>query len=161
MKTLKLSICIKTTRVKQMWPQTALSEGVRVLPDTVRSVPECLPFGVLHRLSLQHRSFPWCPCHRCFCSQQPPRGEGRVTGVRWRSCSTCKRDPHLTAVSLCSSVQRDYEDSICFRKAEGEFSVTLRATLPRPCLSFPATVQLPVCAVHSVTETTFTVRNIG
>ncbi|XP_066855446.1 cilia- and flagella-associated protein 65 isoform X1 [Anser cygnoides] len=57
--------------------------------------------------------------------------------------------------------KRDYEDSICFRKAEGEFSVTLRATLPRPCLSFPATVQLPVCAVHSVTETTFTVRNIG
>ncbi|NXK54025.1 CFA65 protein, partial [Chauna torquata] len=57
--------------------------------------------------------------------------------------------------------KRDYEDSICFRKAEGEFSVTLRATLPRPCLSFPATVQLPICAVHSVTETTFTVRNIG
>ncbi|XP_032045948.1 cilia- and flagella-associated protein 65 [Aythya fuligula] len=57
--------------------------------------------------------------------------------------------------------KRDYEDSICFRKAEGEFSVTLRATLPRPCLSFPATVRLPVCAVHSVTETTFTVRNVG
>uniref|UniRef100_U3IZB5 Cilia and flagella associated protein 65 n=1 Tax=Anas platyrhynchos platyrhynchos TaxID=8840 RepID=U3IZB5_ANAPP len=57
--------------------------------------------------------------------------------------------------------KRDYEDSICFRKAEGEFSVTLRATLPRPCLSFPAAVRLPVCAVHSLTETTFTVRNVG
>lgn len=69
--------------------------------------------------------------------------------------------PHPTAVSPCSPAQRDYEDSICFRKAEGEFSVTLRATLPRPCLSFPAAVRLPVCAVHSLMETTFTVRNVG
>ncbi|NXY86806.1 CFA65 protein, partial [Alcedo cyanopectus] len=57
--------------------------------------------------------------------------------------------------------KREYEDSICFKKAEGEFSVTLRATLPHPCLSFPAAVQLPICAVHNVTETTFLVRNIG
>ncbi|XP_032841235.2 cilia- and flagella-associated protein 65 isoform X2 [Tyto alba] len=57
--------------------------------------------------------------------------------------------------------KREYEDSICFKKAEGEFSVNLRATLPRPCLSFPAAVQLPVCAVHNVTETTFPVRNIS
>ncbi|NXC20444.1 CFA65 protein, partial [Corythaeola cristata] len=57
--------------------------------------------------------------------------------------------------------KREYEDSIFFKKAEGEFSVTLRATLPRLCLSFPAAVQLPVCAVHNVTETTFPVRNIG
>ncbi|KAM6070538.1 cilia- and flagella-associated protein 65 [Chlamydotis macqueenii] len=57
--------------------------------------------------------------------------------------------------------KREYEDSICFKKAEGEFSVTLRATLPRACLSFPAAVRLPVCAVHNVTETTFSVRNIG
>ncbi|XP_055575401.1 cilia- and flagella-associated protein 65 [Falco cherrug] len=57
--------------------------------------------------------------------------------------------------------KREYEDSICFKKAEGEFSVTLRATLPRPCLFFPAAVQLPVCAVHNVTETTFPVRNVG
>ncbi|NWU94723.1 CFA65 protein, partial [Upupa epops] len=57
--------------------------------------------------------------------------------------------------------KREYEDSICFKKAEGEFSVTLHATLPHPCLSFPAAVQLPVCAVHHVTETTFPVRNIG
>ncbi|KFZ66887.1 Coiled-coil domain-containing protein 108, partial [Podiceps cristatus] len=57
--------------------------------------------------------------------------------------------------------KREYEDSIHFKKAEGEFSVTLRATLPRPCLSFPAAVQLPICAVYNVTETTFPVRNIG
>ncbi|KAM9235259.1 cilia- and flagella-associated protein 65 [Leptosomus discolor] len=57
--------------------------------------------------------------------------------------------------------KREYEDSICFQKAEGEFSITLRATLPRPCLSFPAAVQLPICAVHNVTETTFPVRNTG
>ncbi|XP_025008202.2 cilia- and flagella-associated protein 65 isoform X3 [Gallus gallus] len=57
--------------------------------------------------------------------------------------------------------KRDYEDSICFQKAEGEFSVTLRAVLPHPCLSFPSAVQLPLCAVHSAAETTFTVRNVG
>ncbi|NXJ73978.1 CFA65 protein, partial [Trogon melanurus] len=57
--------------------------------------------------------------------------------------------------------KREYEDSICFKKTEGEFSVTLHATLPRPCLSFPAAVQLPVCAVHSVTETTFPMCNVG
>ncbi|KFO12431.1 Coiled-coil domain-containing protein 108, partial [Balearica regulorum gibbericeps] len=57
--------------------------------------------------------------------------------------------------------KREYEDSIYFKKAEGEFSVTLRATLPRPWLSFLAAVQLPICAVHNVTETTFPVRNIG
>ncbi|NWR55549.1 CFA65 protein, partial [Bucorvus abyssinicus] len=57
--------------------------------------------------------------------------------------------------------KRQYEDSIRFKKAEGEFSVTLLAILPRLCLSFPATVQLPICAVHNVKETTFPVRNIG
>ncbi|XP_074001440.1 cilia- and flagella-associated protein 65 [Numenius arquata] len=57
--------------------------------------------------------------------------------------------------------KREYEDSICFKKAEGEFSVTLRATLPGPFLSFPAAVQLPICAVHNVTETTFPMRNDG
>ncbi|XP_009994564.1 PREDICTED: coiled-coil domain-containing protein 108 [Chaetura pelagica] len=57
--------------------------------------------------------------------------------------------------------KREYEDSICFKKAEGEFSVTLHATLPRTCLSLPAAVQLPTCAVHNVTETTFPVRNVG
>ncbi|NWX21409.1 CFA65 protein, partial [Aegotheles bennettii] len=57
--------------------------------------------------------------------------------------------------------KREYEDSICFKKAEGEFSVTLCATLPRVCLSFPAAVQLPICAVHNVTETTFRVCNTG
>ncbi|NXM70139.1 CFA65 protein, partial [Serilophus lunatus] len=59
------------------------------------------------------------------------------------------------------SEKREYEDSICFVKAEGEFCVTLRAVLPRLRLSFPAAVQLPLCAVHSVTETTFPVRNVG
>ncbi|XP_067995308.1 cilia- and flagella-associated protein 65-like [Melanerpes formicivorus] len=57
--------------------------------------------------------------------------------------------------------KRDYEDSICFKKAEGEFSVTLHAMLPRLRLSFPAAVQLPICAVHNTTETLFPVRNVG
>ncbi|NXF11617.1 CFA65 protein, partial [Smithornis capensis] len=59
------------------------------------------------------------------------------------------------------SEKREYEDSICFMKAEGEFSVTLRAVLPRLRLSFPAAVQLPLCAVYNVTETTFPVHNVG
>ncbi|NXS88297.1 CFA65 protein, partial [Erpornis zantholeuca] len=59
------------------------------------------------------------------------------------------------------SEERDYEDNIFFMKAEGEFSVALRAMLPRFSLSIPATVQLPVCAVHNVTETTFPVCNVG
>ncbi|NXW57489.1 CFA65 protein, partial [Eurystomus gularis] len=57
--------------------------------------------------------------------------------------------------------KREYEDSICFKKAEGEFSATLCATLPRSGLFFPAAVQLPICAVHNVTEMTFPVRNVG
>ncbi|NXD06142.1 CFA65 protein, partial [Nothocercus nigrocapillus] len=57
--------------------------------------------------------------------------------------------------------KREYEDSICFEKAEGEFSVTLRATLPRHCLLFPAAVHLPLCAVYNVTEATFPLRNTG
>ncbi|NWU45650.1 CFA65 protein, partial [Hylia prasina] len=59
------------------------------------------------------------------------------------------------------SEKRDYEDNIFFMKAEGEFSVTLRAVLPHFCLSIPAAVQLPVCAIHSLTEATFPVCNIG
>ncbi|NWS77356.1 CFA65 protein, partial [Crotophaga sulcirostris] len=57
--------------------------------------------------------------------------------------------------------KKEYEDRICFKKAEGEFSVTLHATLPHSCLSFPAAVQLPMCAVCDDTETTFTVCNTG
>ncbi|XP_068877003.1 cilia- and flagella-associated protein 65 isoform X2 [Aphelocoma coerulescens] len=57
--------------------------------------------------------------------------------------------------------KRDYEDSIFFMKAEGEFSVALRATLPRFSLSMPAAVQLPVCAVRSVMEMTFPMCNVG
>ncbi|NXA68171.1 CFA65 protein, partial [Mohoua ochrocephala] len=59
------------------------------------------------------------------------------------------------------SEKREYEDSIFFKKAEGEFSVALRAVLPRVGLSIPAAVQLPICAVHSVTEMTFPVCNVG
>ncbi|NXQ35424.1 CFA65 protein, partial [Alaudala cheleensis] len=59
------------------------------------------------------------------------------------------------------SEKRDYEDNIFFLKAEGEFSVTLHAMLPRFCLSFPATVQLPVCAIHNLMEATFPMRNTG
>ncbi|NWU01695.1 CFA65 protein, partial [Urocynchramus pylzowi] len=59
------------------------------------------------------------------------------------------------------SEKRDYEDNILLMKAEGEFSVALRALLPRVCLSIPAAVQLPVCAVHSATEAAFPVCNVG
>ncbi|NWY48334.1 CFA65 protein, partial [Sylvia atricapilla] len=59
------------------------------------------------------------------------------------------------------SKKRDYEDNISFMKAEGEFSVTLHALLPRFCLSIPAAVQLPVCAIHNLTEATFPVCNTG
>ncbi|NWI79764.1 CFA65 protein, partial [Dryoscopus gambensis] len=59
------------------------------------------------------------------------------------------------------SEKRDYEDSIFFKKAEGEFSVALRAVLPRFGLSIPAAVELPPCAVHGITETTFPVCNVG
>ncbi|XP_039553133.1 cilia- and flagella-associated protein 65 isoform X1 [Passer montanus] len=59
------------------------------------------------------------------------------------------------------SAKRDYEDNILLKKAEGEFSVTLHAMLPRFCLSIPAAVQLPVCAVHSATEAAFPVCNVG
>lgn len=68
---------------------------------------------------------------------------------------------HLTAVSFCFSVQREYEDNIFFMKAEGEFSVALHALLPRFCLSIPAGVQLPFCAIHNLTEATFPVCNTG
>ncbi|NXO84430.1 CFA65 protein, partial [Sitta europaea] len=59
------------------------------------------------------------------------------------------------------SEKRDYEDNIFFMKSEGEFSVTLHAMLPRFCLSIPAAVQLPVCAIHSATEVKFPVCNIS
>ncbi|NWX56001.1 CFA65 protein, partial [Promerops cafer] len=59
------------------------------------------------------------------------------------------------------SEKRDYEDNISFMKAEGEFSVSLHAMLPRFCLSIPAAVQLPVCAIHNATEVTFPVCNVG
>ncbi|NXH39067.1 CFA65 protein, partial [Dicaeum eximium] len=59
------------------------------------------------------------------------------------------------------SEKRDYEDNIFFSKAEGEFCVALHALLPRCCLSIPATVQLPVCAIHDATETAIPVCNVG
>ncbi|NWH37950.1 CFA65 protein, partial [Chloropsis hardwickii] len=59
------------------------------------------------------------------------------------------------------SEKRDYEDNIFFMKAEGEFSVALHAMLPRCCLSIPAAVQLPACAIHNATEATFPVCNVG
>lgn len=110
-------------------------------------------------LSVLHRGLWWYLCHRCFFPQHSHRGEG--DGCSWVELQYLQDGANLTAVSPCFSVQKEYEDSICFKKAEGEFSVTLHATLPRPCLSFPAAVQLPVCAVHNVTETTFLVRNTG
>ncbi|XP_073160973.1 cilia- and flagella-associated protein 65 isoform X1 [Lepidochelys kempii] len=57
--------------------------------------------------------------------------------------------------------KKEYEDSICFEKPEGEFSVALRATLPRHKLLFPDTIQLPLCAVHDFTEALFPLCNVG
>ncbi|XP_039349451.1 cilia- and flagella-associated protein 65 isoform X5 [Mauremys reevesii] len=57
--------------------------------------------------------------------------------------------------------KKEYEDSICFEKPEGEFSVALRATLPRHKLLFPDTIQLPLCAVHDFTEASFPLCNVG
>ncbi|NXO63631.1 CFA65 protein, partial [Phainopepla nitens] len=57
--------------------------------------------------------------------------------------------------------KRDYEDKILFTKAEGDFSVTLRAVLPRSCLSMPPAVQVPVCAIHDAAEATFPLCNVG
>ncbi|XP_038277803.2 cilia- and flagella-associated protein 65 isoform X3 [Dermochelys coriacea] len=57
--------------------------------------------------------------------------------------------------------KKEYEDSICFEKPEGEFSIALRATLPRHKLFFPDTIQLPLCAVHDFTEASFPLCNVG
>ncbi|XP_065416527.1 cilia- and flagella-associated protein 65 isoform X3 [Chrysemys picta bellii] len=57
--------------------------------------------------------------------------------------------------------KKEYEDSICFEKPEGEFSVALRATLPRHKLLFPDAIQLPLCAVHDFSEASFPLCNVG
>ncbi|XP_053899197.1 cilia- and flagella-associated protein 65 isoform X2 [Malaclemys terrapin pileata] len=57
--------------------------------------------------------------------------------------------------------KKEYEDSICFEKPEGEFSVALRATLPRHKLLFPEAIQLPLCAVHDFSEASFPLCNVG
>ncbi|XP_075789053.1 cilia- and flagella-associated protein 65 isoform X3 [Pelodiscus sinensis] len=57
--------------------------------------------------------------------------------------------------------KKEYDDSICFEKPEGEFSVALRATLPRHELLFPDAIQLPLCAIHDFTEAAFPLCNIG
>ncbi|XP_074857085.1 cilia- and flagella-associated protein 65 [Carettochelys insculpta] len=57
--------------------------------------------------------------------------------------------------------KKEYKDSICFEKPEGEFSVALRATLPHHELLFPAAIQLPLCAVQDSTEASFPLRNVG
>ncbi|KYO24080.1 coiled-coil domain-containing protein 108 isoform A [Alligator mississippiensis] len=57
--------------------------------------------------------------------------------------------------------KREYEDCICFEKPEGEFSVALRATLPRHALLCPDTLQLPTCAAYHFSEATFPLRNVG
>uniref|UniRef100_A0A8D0LCE8 Cilia and flagella associated protein 65 n=1 Tax=Sphenodon punctatus TaxID=8508 RepID=A0A8D0LCE8_SPHPU len=57
--------------------------------------------------------------------------------------------------------KREYEDRIHFEKAEGEFSVVLRATPPCHSLLCPDSVQLPICAVYDSTEASFHLRNVG
>lgn len=67
--------------------------------------------------------------------------------------------PDRTSRPFC--LQREYEDCICFEKPEGEFSVALRATLPRHALLCPDTLQLPTCAAYHFSEATFPLRNVG
>ncbi|XP_062391076.1 cilia- and flagella-associated protein 65 [Sardina pilchardus] len=53
----------------------------------------------------------------------------------------------------------EYQDTIEFQGKEGTFQVSLRATIPRHSLELPEQVQLPACAAHHSTQTTFTLRN--
>ncbi|XP_053117944.1 cilia- and flagella-associated protein 65 isoform X2 [Hemicordylus capensis] len=57
--------------------------------------------------------------------------------------------------------KKEYEDRIFFEKREGEFSVALRARLPRLDLLFPESIQLPSCAVYDCTEASFILYNDG
>ncbi|XP_041929012.1 cilia- and flagella-associated protein 65 isoform X1 [Alosa sapidissima] len=53
----------------------------------------------------------------------------------------------------------EYQDTIEFQSKEGTFQVSLRATIPRHSLELPEQVQLPACAAHHSTQTTFTLHN--
>uniref|UniRef100_A0A8C3S3X0 Coiled-coil domain containing 108 n=1 Tax=Chelydra serpentina TaxID=8475 RepID=A0A8C3S3X0_CHESE len=92
----------------------------------------------------------------CLWSPTEGKGRSRMILVGGWLLSNC---PALS-LSLFF-VQKEYEDSICFEKPEGEFSVALRATLPRHKLLFPDAIQLPLCAVHDFTEASFPLCNVG
>ncbi|XP_069083229.1 cilia- and flagella-associated protein 65 [Pleurodeles waltl] len=57
--------------------------------------------------------------------------------------------------------KREYEDCIHFETSEGSFSIVLRATLPRHGLLIPHSLQLPMCAVHDSSESSFVMRNLS
>ncbi|XP_023366136.1 cilia- and flagella-associated protein 65 [Otolemur garnettii] len=57
--------------------------------------------------------------------------------------------------------QKEYMDQMWFEKAEGKFSVDLRATLPSHKLICPPLLQLPMCAVGDMVEVCFCVDNVG
>uniref|UniRef100_A0A4X2JWM6 Cilia and flagella associated protein 65 n=1 Tax=Vombatus ursinus TaxID=29139 RepID=A0A4X2JWM6_VOMUR len=57
--------------------------------------------------------------------------------------------------------EKEYVDRLCFVMAEGEFSVELKAILPRHQLWCPPLLQLPLCAVSDTTEAWFNLCNVG
>uniref|UniRef100_A0A670JW35 Cilia and flagella associated protein 65 n=1 Tax=Podarcis muralis TaxID=64176 RepID=A0A670JW35_PODMU len=64
-------------------------------------------------------------------------------------------------IIFCPLEKKEYEDSVLFEKAEGEFSVALVAKLPHLDLLFQESIQLPSCAVYDSTEASFTMYNDG
>nr|XP_034983136.1 cilia- and flagella-associated protein 65 isoform X1 [Zootoca vivipara] len=64
-------------------------------------------------------------------------------------------------IIFCPLEKKEYEDSILFEKAEGEFSVALVAKLPHLDLLFQESIQVPACAVYDSTEASFTMYNDG
>lgn len=53
------------------------------------------------------------------------------------------------------ALQCEYSDSIEFQCKEGTFKVNLRAVMLHHSLELPDSVQLPLCAVHHSTNTSF------
>ncbi|XP_076858756.1 cilia- and flagella-associated protein 65 isoform X2 [Brachyhypopomus gauderio] len=55
----------------------------------------------------------------------------------------------------------EYVDSVEFRCKEGTFQVMLRAVVPHHALELPDAVQLPPCAVHHTSSSSFLLRNVS
>lgn len=56
--------------------------------------------------------------------------------------------------------QCEYEDSIEFQGKNGNFRVSLRATIPCYTLEVPDSILLPMCAVQNSTQASFLLRNV-